>query len=301
MSTGSVETVRFEVAVSRPDPLRSLPTVSLAELNEAAALQSRTDRKYVLRQADLATLVDGLGGGVRVLEIDGLRRFGYESTYFDTPSLGSYLDAAHSRPNRFKVRTRTYVDSDAHHLEIKTRSRGRQTVKTRRATTTASHDRLSPDDRTFVASTLRRELTSRSAVDLLNTIDALRPVLRTHYLRATLLTPARPSTGGSAAAAPSRATIDTSLAFTTPAGTTHSTNDLVIVETKTPGRPSPIDRLLWRAGHRPVKVSKYGTGLAVAFPQLPATKWNQVLRRYFGWRPGGEVTSGQRGTGERAR
>jgi hypothetical protein len=288
------------MATASPDPLAHLPTVSLAELNQAAALQTRTDRKYVLHQENFQPLVDDLTRGVRVLEIDGVRRFGYESTYFDTPALNSYLDAARSRPNRFKVRIRTYLDSGSHHLEVKTRARDQQTVKTRRTTTAAGHDRLSPSDRAFVANTLRRELNprpraaqagpadhARAAEDhqddeLTRALDGLKPVLRTHYRRSTLLIPARPTT-----ASPSRATIDTSLVFTTPAGAVRLASDLVIIETKTPGPPSSIDRLLWEAGHRPVKVSKYGAGLALVFPHLPATKWNRVLRRDFGWRPSG--------------
>jgi hypothetical protein len=46
-----------------------------------------------------------------VLEIDGARSFAYDSTYFDTPDLDAYLLAATRRRRRFKVRTRTYVDS----------------------------------------------------------------------------------------------------------------------------------------------------------------------------------------------
>ena len=55
---------------------------------------------------------------------------------------------------------------------------------------------------------------------------------------------------------------------------------LAIVETKTGATPSSTDRLLWRHGHRPVRISKYGTGLAVLHPDLPATPWRRVLDRH---------------------
>ena len=50
---------------------------------------------------------------------DGRRWFRYRSHYFDTPTLSSYLAAAHRRPRRHKVRSRSYLDSGQHFLEVK--------------------------------------------------------------------------------------------------------------------------------------------------------------------------------------
>lgn len=57
--------------------------------------------------------------------------------------------------------------------------------------------------------------------------------------------------------------------------------DLVVVETKTAdgSGPSSVDRLLWRAGHRPDRISKYATGLAVLLPELPDAPWRRLVRR----------------------
>lgn len=60
---------------------------------------------------------------------------------------------------------------------------------------------------------------------------------------------------------------------------------LALVETKTAGPPCAVDRALWRLGYRPVTISKYCTGLAALAPELPANKWNRVLRRHFDWTP----------------
>ena len=57
--------------------------------------------------------------------------------------------------------------------------------------------------------------------------------------------------------------------------------DLVIAETKSGSHPSAVDRLLWRSGHRPISISKYGTGLAALHRELPANKWARVLRHHF--------------------
>ena len=53
----------------------------------------------------------------------------------------------------------------------------------------------------------------------------------------------------------------------------------MIVETKSGSRPSRVDRLLWRHGHRPTRVSKFATGMAVLDPRLPANRWSAALRR----------------------
>ena len=94
-------------ATARP----TWPPIGLAELTERAALQTRVDRKYVLPSREWRRCSPRSAGHARVLEIDGMRSFRYESIYFDTPDLTSYRLTAHRRRRRFKVRTRTYLDS----------------------------------------------------------------------------------------------------------------------------------------------------------------------------------------------
>ena len=53
--------------------------------------------------------------------------------------------------------------------------------------------------------------------------------------------------------------------------------DIAVVETKNPATPSPADRALWDAGHRPTRISKYATGMALLHPELPANKWYRTL------------------------
>lgn len=54
--------------------------------------------------------------------------------------------------------------------------------------------------------------------------------------------------------------------------------DFVIIESKSAGAPGALDRWLWRAGHRPTGVSKFGTGTAVLHPELPQNRWARQLR-----------------------
>ena len=239
------------------------PPITLDELNNQAALLTRKDRKYLV-PVPIARLIV-LKGDVQVLEISGLRSFRYESVYFDTPDRVSYMAAAHKRRRRFKVRTRSYLDSSLCSLEVKTRERRGLTEKHRLPYAIDQRDCLNSDALEFIDGFERIAPLSRR----------LEPVLTTRYERTTLLDPHSMS----------RITIDTNLECETNDGSRIWLPEVAVVETKTSGQPCPADHLLWRRHHRPVKVSKYCTGLAAVTPGLPANKWNRVLRTYFGWTP----------------
>ena len=247
------------------DPICDLPAIDLPELLERAALQDRMDRKYLLPTGEMHTLVDALRDDARVLEIDGHRDFAYESVYFDTPDLVCYLQAARRRRRRFKVRTRTYVDAAECYLEVKTRDHRGHTVKYRQTHDAGLPTTLTQDGRDFTD--LIVATTSASSHDDLD----LHPTLITAYRRSTLFIPSSSS----------RMTIDTELRWTLDSGATVTLPGMTIIETKTASRPSAADRLLWRSGCRPTLISKYGTGLAALRPDLPAAKWNRILRRHF--------------------
>jgi hypothetical protein len=66
----------------------------------------------------------------------------------------------------------------------------------------------------------------------------------------------------------------------------------VVVETRGGSTPSDLDRLLWRHGHRPERISKYGTGLALLRPDLPDGPWRRVIRRHLSPSPGATAPAG---------
>ena len=239
--------------------LAHLAPISLAELTEKADLQTRVDRKYVLPLADVQALLPQLEPGTRVLDIDGERLFRYRSVYFDTPDLVSFRLAAHRRRRRFKIRTRTYLDSALCWLEVKTEGYRGGTIKNRLPYEFCEQDTVTPG-RWFVES-------------VLGDCEGLTfvPTLVTRYRRNTLYIPADGS----------RATIDIDLSWSDAADRQLYLPHVVVVETKTGSAASPIDRLLWAAGHRPATISKYATGLAALRPELPAAPWRRTLRRHF--------------------
>ncbi|WP_067431916.1 polyphosphate polymerase domain-containing protein [Nocardioides jensenii] len=254
---------RGSAAESQRAEIGAFDPISLAEVVEAAALQTRVDRKYLIAPDAFADLMQGLAGTCRVLDIDGLRDFRYESVYFDTAGLDSYRRAATGRRRKFKVRTRSYLDSGGTVLEVKTEGGREETVKDRLPTTARQRDSIDPAGLAFVD----------ARIDV--PAHELRPVLTTTYHRATLVD----------ADAGFRMTCDAGLRLSDRAGTVVEMTDHVLVETKSLRGAGPADRLLWRLGHRPVPISKYCVGMAAVDPGLPANRWNRTLRRYFGWRP----------------
>jgi hypothetical protein len=155
-------------------------------------------------------------------------------------------------------RTRSYLDSGHCLLETKTRDPRGRTVKQRNVHPFEARDRLDATGRAFVGGCPLVE----------DHRLALAPVLVTRYTRATLLL-ADPGV---------RITIDTDVEAETPDGRGVALPGMAIVETKSAGRPSPADRLLWSLGHRPIRVSKFCTSLAVLRPELPSNKWTPALR-----------------------
>lgn len=232
--------------------------VSLAEVEQHAALQKRVDRKYALDVATAAEVIPRLMARSAVMGISGRRSFWYRSVYFDTADHESYRRAATKRRLRWKVRTRSYVETGASYLEVKRRGTRGVTEKVRVA--------LPPGARTVALDEIGRSFVD-GVLDRPGLGAGLAPVCTTVYQRTTLVD--LDST--------TRATIDTSLTLDTAVAP-----GLVIVETKSPGGLSWFDHMLMAAGARPEPVSKFGLAMAVAHPELPANRWNRLLRTHLG-------------------
>lgn len=267
--------VRPATATAPTGPLDRVPGIGLEEIAERAALMTRVDRKYLVPRPVVDELLSRIDDGLRVLEIDGRRRFGYRSTYYDTADLASYRAAATGRRRRWKTRRRYYLDTGSSFLEVKTRTGRGESSKLRIA--------LEGD-----AAASRRERTSALSgrplafvQDALTAADCpvppgdLLPVLTTRYHRTTVLLEHEDA----------RVTLDDDLVWIDPAGNHRVLEGQVVVETKAGTRPGSVDRMLWTAGHRPQRLSKYATGLALLDPHLPANRWHRTLTRLGGTRP----------------
>jgi len=251
--------------MTAPLSLDRFAGIDLDELVAEAALMTRVDRKYVVTRNAADRVVETLDAGIRVLDMGGVRAFHYESVYFDTPDLLSFRMAAQPRRRRFKLRTRTYLDTRTAFLEVKTRGARSATVKDRVAYETGDRRLLTDEARGYAADAL--DAIGVPAVRA----DDLGVRLTTLYRRATFVSP-----DGSA-----RSTIDTDLEWRDADGSALTTPEMAIIETKSGSAASAFDRALWRAGHRPVSISKYATGLAALHPDLPRNKWARLLRGPF--------------------
>jgi hypothetical protein len=247
-------------ATSRLRPL------TLEDVLATAELQTRVDRKYVVPLATFTILFDWMGDRLSVLQIGDLRLFRYESVYFDTPELAAYLQHAHGRRRRVKIRTRAYLDSGDCLLEFKSVGARGETLKERFPYLLASRHDLDAGARALASERLGHTIST----------SALRPVLTTAYHRATLVD----STGLH------RVTCDVNLRFENGAAQRYGPLDgVVVLESKSVGSEPLIDRVLRRLGSRPLSLSKYCVGMAVLDPRLPANRWNRELRTHFGWSP----------------
>lgn len=240
--------------------IAAMPAADLVEMDALADLRTRIDRKYVVSAEVAEELVGLLHGDVAALEIGGARSFSYTSVYFDTPDLLLYREAATARRRRFKVRTRVYGDADQAMLEVKTRGGRGRTMKVRIPQTSTDRLRLSAEDRSFVdGAASRPEIT-----------EALQPTLTTNYVRSTLLD----------RVSGTRTTLDQGVTCTDWRGESVHLES-VVLETKSAGGASETDRLLWRRGLRPIRISKFCTALAALHPDLPSNRWRRTLRRHF--------------------
>lgn len=251
----------------------ALPAASLAQVLAAAELQTRTDRKYLVPVSVFARLGAELADTFHVLQIDGRRSFAYESVYFDTADLALYRQHLQGRRRRYKVRTRSYLDSGETMLEAKLKGLRGETVKSRWAHPASKRRTLTDDARAVLAELLEREYGLE--------LPDLAPSVTTTYSRTTLVD----LLGGG------RVTCDvdlvcsaTSSSTTSRAANSRSTPDRhVLVETKTAGPGGPADQCLHRLGVRPVSVSKYCVGVALLHSHVPANPWHRILRRHFGY------------------
>ncbi|MFG2182089.1 polyphosphate polymerase domain-containing protein [Streptomyces abikoensis] len=249
--------------------------ISLTEVNERAQLLTRFDRSYLVPAPVFLSMAGRLtdarwpGGPFRVLAIGKRRAFRYHSVYYDTPELRSFHDHRQGRRLRFKIRERVYEDSGERQFEIKLKGRRGATVKHRRALT-GSETPLDPHCRAYLAETLRR-------THGIDAPTALRPSLTTDYLRTTLVGDGE------------RVTCDAGLICGDPRTGRAVRGDaaLVLVETKSAGHLSHVDRLLHAHGVRPAVFTKYCGALAALRPALPANRWRRAARRVFGEEAGG--------------
>src|SRR4051812_12077582 len=110
--------------------LREFSPITLEEMDEVK-LQDRTDTKFVFAAKLLPSILEKLSKDCKVLEVNGIRLSRYETLYYDTDDFLLYNMHQNRRANRYKIRTRKYVESDLNFFEIKFKNNKGRTIKER--------------------------------------------------------------------------------------------------------------------------------------------------------------------------
>ena len=227
------------------DTLASFDTISLADLNEKAAMLERLDNKYIVPADQLQPALLQFRDLFDVLEIEGKRAFFYATEYHDNADNQSYRDHHQGRRKRCKVRVRTYLDAGFSFLEVKLKDIRGATVKKRLKIETTTAE-LSNEALAFI---------DQCHTDMYGTPlgQTLNPVIQMRYSRVTLVA----KEGGE------RMTIDTALSFRNAACQRRAAPDRFILETKSARGNGIADRILRGQHVHPTKsCSKYCIGMA---------------------------------------
>jgi hypothetical protein len=228
------------------DRLAGFRGVSLAQLDERAALLSRIDTKYAVERAQFLELLERLRDDHDVLEIDGRRCFEYRSVYFDTPELRCFWDHVQGRLPRFKARTRLYRDTGSCVFEVKLKRNDEEMDKRQ-----TEHPAERAEELTDSATRCVEEALSDAGLDA--PADMV-PSVRTAFTRITLT--ARDSA--------QRVTCDLDVRLSSPRGTTAALQEkFMLVETKTERGGGPASRVLRELGVTEISLSKYRVGASL--------------------------------------
>lgn len=227
--------------------LERFRSIGLDEM-DGIRLMNRVDTKFVTTDAMLEEILLRAESEYRVLEIDGIRMSAYDTLYYDTADLEMYMAHHNRRLRRYKVRTRTYLNSGESFLEIKRKNnRGRTKKK-----------RIRIDGELFRDFSADREACSFLSERSPYLTSQLTAGVSTAFRRITLVNNAKTE----------RLTIDRNLQFRNlRTGKEASLGDAVIIELKQDGLcPSAMKDILLDLRVKPLRVSKYCIGTVLTDP-----------------------------------
>jgi len=107
--------------------------ISLKQM-DAVALLNRIDTKFVMTTGQLLNALAALRQDYQTLSIHGQRLNHYRTLYFDDPDFDLYHLHVNGRSDRYKVRSREYIDSSLSFLEVKHKTSKGRTIKDRLST-----------------------------------------------------------------------------------------------------------------------------------------------------------------------
>lgn len=152
--------------------LNAFDTITLSEM-DSFRFMDRMVAKYPFPSQRIPELLKKISIHYKVLEINGVRKQSYLSTYLDTPSHDFYLQHTRGFSQRFKVRYRHYETSGDSFLEVKMKNAKNRTFKWRISKDT--NDELDKESIRFLSSHIHKKTNS------------IHPTLVTKFTRITLV------------------------------------------------------------------------------------------------------------------
>ena len=234
--------------------LSAFDPVSLEE-SQTVKLMKRTDTKFVFAESILPKLLIDLAQDYDVLDLDGLRMQRYKTRYYDTPDFEFYRQHHNGQRDRFKLRVRSYLDTDHDFLEVKQKDNHNRTRKSR-LPSEAEIATLSPEVQSF----LDASLPANDAIFI--------PTLVNCFYRISLVSKHDEE----------RLTLDFDIQFLSPT-TQFTLPGIVIAEVKQPrfSVQSAFIQKMREQNHRSTSFSKYCVGAALAYPHLRRNKFKPLL------------------------
>lgn len=233
--------------------LQSFDSITLQEM-DGVKLMDRTDTKFTFNIRNLLSILEAAKADYRILEVQGNRISRYKTLYFDTQNFKLYNQHHSGKLNRYKIRHRTYLESNLGFLEVKFKTNKGRTLKTR------------------IKEINVPELNTGKAFDFLQkTLPfsplILLPKLWINYSRITLVNKKSAE----------RLTLDLNLEFEKD-GKTQILHQLVIAEVKQDSKvASPFISIMRKEHIREGSISKYCFGVASSFSEVRKNNFKQKL------------------------
>lgn len=234
--------------------LNGFNAVSLEELDRVK-LQNRIDSKFIMSEAELALVLEGIRNEQFVLEIENKRLFEYKTIYFDTPDFQFFKDHHNGCINRVKVRCREYVDSHLCFYEIKRKLYGTRTDKQRKIIAELFNE---VPDAEYDLIEYKRLQNKPIEKKLTNSFKRI-TLTNTDFTE--------------------RITIDLGIQFSK-GKLSMPLEDVVVIEVKQ-GKSNHFSntiQVLKSLGIRPSSFSKYAIGVSLLYPEIKHNNFNPILR-----------------------
>lgn len=235
------------------DKLYQFDPITLQEM-DGVKLMDRTDTKFTFNINQLTDVLEKARSYYKILNVEENRISRYKTLYYDTQDFDLYNKHHSGKLNRYKIRHRTYVESNLGFLEVKFKNNKGRTLKTRIKETEV------PTLNSGKAFLFLEKTLPFSPLDLL-------PKIWINYSRITLVNKLSAE----------RLTLDLYLEFEKD-GVKQLLGDLVIAEVKQDSKiASPFISIMRNKHIREGSISKYCFGIASTFSEVKKNNFKQKL------------------------